>query len=193
MREYRTMNLRAAESADAMTVEGYAAVCNERTLIWESKLSGYKYYEIIERGAFDGADMTNVVMRYNHSDQNPLLARTTNGTLHLATDTHGLKVEADIADTSFGRDMYALIKRGDITQMSFGFTVAQESWDEDQDRKEVTRTIKRIGVVGDVSPVDVPAYDGTTIQARAEGGSEVFRKHEEERFLREKLIAETYL
>lgn len=193
MREYRTMTLRAAESSDAMTVEGYAAVCNERSLIWESKLSGYKYYEIIAPGAFDGADLSNVVMRYNHSDQNPLLARTANGTLRLATDAHGLRVGADIADTSFGRDMYALIKRGDITQMSFGFTVTEESWDEDQDKKEVTRTIKRIGVVGDVSPVDFPAYDGTEIQARAEGSSEVFQKHEEERRLRERLIAETYL
>lgn len=192
-KNYRTMTFRAAEGAgDKMTVEGYAAVFNQRALIWESDYSGWKYYEEIAPGAFDGAKMDDVILRYNHSDAALLLARTTNGTLRLTTDDVGLKISADIAPTTMGRDVYELIKRGDISQMSFGFTTASDEEDWNKDTKEETRRILQVDTVIDVAPVDFPAYDGTSITVRSSAYIHELAEAEKRRFRRKQLILKTY-
>ncbi len=195
--EIRSVEIRAAEGgSEELHVEGYAAVFNQRTLLWESPYSGTKYYEIIDPGAVDArTDISDVILRYNHSDSALILARSSNGTLTVTPDATGLKISARIAPTTAGKDIYQLIKRGDITKMSFAFAVDKESWESDQEAKTETRTIQHIRTVRDVSPVDFPAYDGTSISARGGGNSvvEELKEREAQEELRQKLIVQTYL
>lgn len=194
-REYRTMQLRAADNAgDKMTVEGYAAVFDQRTMIWESDYSGWKYYEEIDPGAFNGADMSDVILRYNHSDSAMILARTKNGTLRLSVDDVGLKISADIAPTTGGKDIYQLIKRGDINQMSFAFIVKTDQTTRDDKLKEEIRRITAFETIVDVSPVDFPAYDGTSISARsADAYIKSLEEAEKRAYKRKQLLLRTYL
>lgn len=151
--ELRVSEVRAA-SDDTLTVSGYAAVFDDITDI------GY-FKERIARGAFEGVMQDDVRLLINHTGVP--LARTTNGTLDLEVDDTGLRYTARLADTTEGRDLYKLIKRGDISQSSFAFTIADEDWD----RKANLRTITRMGQLLDVSPVTYPAYPTTTVAARA--------------------------
>lgn len=194
-REYRTMQLRAADNAGStMTVEGYAAVFDQRTMIWESDYSGWKYYEEIDPGAFNGADMSDVILRYNHSDSAMILARTKNGTLRLSVDDVGLKISADIAPTTGGKDIYQLIKRGDINQMSFAFIVKADQTTRDDKLKEEIRRITAFETIVDVSPVDFPAYDGTSISARsADAYIKSLEEAEKRAYKRKQLLLRTYL
>lgn len=196
--ECRRLALRAADQeggGEGLHVEGYAAVFNEKTLLWESPYSGTKYYEVIDRNTVDAnTDMSDVILRYNHSDAALILARTSNGSMKIAADERGIKVEADIAPTTAGKDIYQLIKRGDINKMSFAFTVDKDDWENDSATKEQTRTIKHIDMIVDASPVDFPAYDGTNISARRHDGLiSALEAREKEQEIKEKLIAETYL
>lgn len=195
--EFRNLEMRAAEDGgEELHVEGYAAVFNQRTLLWESPFSGTKYYEIIDPGAVDArTDISDVILRYNHSDSALILARSSNGTLTVTPDATGLKISAKIAPTTAGKDIYQLIKRGDISKMSFAFSVDKDSWESDQEAKTETRTIQHIRSVCDVSPVDFPAYDGTSISARGGGNSvvEELKEREAQEELRQKLIVQTYL
>ena len=194
--EIRNVEIRAADGGgEELHVEGYAAVFQQRTLLWESPFSGTKYYEIIAPEAVDSrTDMSDVILRYNHSDAALILARSSNGTLTVPPDETGLKISAKIAPTTAGKDIYQLIKRGDISKMSFAFAVDKDEWENDQANKTQTRTIRHISMVYDVSPVDVPAYDGTSITAR-NGQSVVdeLKEREAQEELRQKLIAQTYL
>ena len=104
--------LRSDEAGGGMVVEGYAAVFESPTVLYESEYSGYQYLEQITRGAFDGADMSRTVFKYNHGDNALVLARTSNGSLKLEADEHGLKVTATLAETTAGRDLYTLIRGG---------------------------------------------------------------------------------
>ena len=194
-REHRTMQLRAADNAgDTMTVEGYAAVFDQRTMIWESDYSGWEYYEEIDPGAFNGADMSDVILRYNHSDSAMILARTKNGTLRLSVDDVGLKISADIAPTTGGKDIYQLIKRGDINQMSFAFIVKADQTTRDDKLKEEIRRITAFETIVDVSPVDFPAYDGTSISARsADAYIKSLKEAEKRAYKRKQLLLRTYL
>ena len=151
--ELRVSEVRAA-SDDTLTVSGYAAVFDDITDI------GY-FKERIARGAFEGVMQDDVRLLINHTGVP--LARTTNGTLDLEVDDTGLRYTARLADTTEGRDLYKLIKRGDISQSSFAFTIADEDWD----RKANLRTITRMGALLDVSAVTYPAYPTTTVAARA--------------------------
>jgi HK97 family phage prohead protease/HK97 family phage major capsid protein len=150
--ELRVSEVRAA-SDDTLTVSGYAAMFDDITDL------GY-FKERIARGAFDGVMEDDVRLLINHAGVP--LARTTNGTLDLEVDETGLRYTARLADTTEGRDLYKLIKRGDISQSSFAFTIA----DEDYDRKANLRTITKMGSLLDVSPVTYPAYPTTTVAAR---------------------------
>ena len=189
------IQLNSADEEDKLKVRGYAAVFNEPTLIWESDYSGYKYYEVVDRNAFEGADMSDVCFRYNHGDIAMILARTRNKTLTLAADDHGLAIQADIADTSTGKDVYELIRRGDLDKMSFAFTVEKQKVEYDEKAKTCIRTILKFDKIFDVSVVDFPAYDGTEISTVEERCAEYFRKMEDEmrgQEERKKLLLRTY-
>ena len=174
-------------------VEGYAAVFNQRTLIWESEWSGWKYMEVIDRNAFDGADMNDTVFKYNHGDVAMILARASNNTLTMNTDDKGLRISADIIDTNNGTDVYKLIKRGDLNKMSFAFTVKSERTEVDKENKIYTRTITAFDKIYDVAVVDFPAYDGTSIQARSKEYFVDLEKDLQEKQRRKRLLLMTYL
>lgn len=174
-------------------VEGYAAVFNQRALIWESEWSGWKYMEVIDRNAFNGADMNDTVFKYNHGDVAMILARASNNTLTMNTDDKGLRISADIIDTNNGTDVYKLIKRGDLNKMSFAFTVKSERTEIDKENKIYTRTITAFDKIYDVAVVDFPAYDGTSIQARSKEYFVNLEKDLQEKQRRKKLLLMTYL
>jgi HK97 family phage prohead protease len=174
-------------------VEGYAAVFNQRALIWKSEWSGWKYMEVIDRNAFNGADMSDTVFKYNHGDVAMILARASNNTLTMNTDDKGLRISADIIDTNNGTDVYKLIKRGDLNKMSFAFTVKSERTEVDKENKIYTRTITAFDKIYDVAVVDFPAYDGTSIQARSKEYFVDLEKDLQEKQRRKKLLLMTYL
>lgn len=174
-------------------VEGYAAVFNQRALIWESEWSGWKYMEVIDRNAFNGADMNDTVFKYNHGDVAMILARASNNTLIMNTDDKGLRISADIIDTNNGTDVYKLIKRGDLNKMSFAFTVKSERTEVDKENKIYTRTITAFDKIYDVAVVDFPAYDGTSIQARSKEYFMDLEKDLQEKQRRKRLLLMTYL
>ena len=174
-------------------VEGYAAVFNQRALIWESEWSGWKYMEVIDRNAFNGADMNDTVFKYNHGDVAMILARASNNTLTMNTDDKGLRISADIIDTNNGTDLYKLIKRGDLNKMSFAFTVKSERTEVDKENKIYTRTITAFDKIYDVAVVDFPAYDGTSIQARSKEYFMDLEKDLQEKQRRKRLLLMTYL
>jgi hypothetical protein len=150
--ELRTAEVRAAGD-DTLVVEGYASNFDV-----EYDLGYFK--ESVARGAFDEVLEDDVRFLLNHTGAP--LARTTNGTLELSVDETGLKYRAALADTQDGRDLYKLIKRGDITQSSFAFTIDKDEWSEDRS----TRTITKIGRLLDTSAVTYPASPSTTVAAR---------------------------
>lgn len=192
--ETRMALLEPAENEEnKQLVEGYAAVFNQRTLIWESEWSGWKYMEVIDRNAFDNADMSDTVFKYNHGDIAMVLARASNNTLIMNTDDKGLRISADIIDTNNGTDVYKLIKRGDLNKMSFAFTVKNERSESDRENKIYTRTITAFDKIYDVAVVDFPAYDGTSIQARSKEYFVDLEKDLQEKQRRKKLYLMTYL
>jgi HK97 family phage prohead protease len=154
---------RADQDGGKMIIEGYAAVYDDETLIGDEE---WGFYESIERGAFEGANMKDVPLKYNHSDAVPILARTRNKSLELKTDDKGLFIRAELLDTQDNIDMYKRIKAGLIDKMSFAFTVKSEgeSWEKGKTPK---RKIKKFDRIFDVSVVDVPAYENTSIYARS--------------------------
>ena len=134
-------------------VVGHASVYDSRS----NNLGGF--YEFIERGAFTEELIANSDVRalINH-DPNLILARNTSGTLNLTADERGLKYEFEMPETSYGKDLAISMKRGDITQSSFAFTVAEDDWSTDDEGNNI-RTIKKIDRLYDVSPVTYPAYN----------------------------------
>lgn len=154
---------RADEDGGKMIIEGYAAVYDDETLIGSED---FGFFERIEKGAFEGANMKDVPLKYNHSDAVPILARTRNKSLELKTDDKGLFIRAELLDTQDNIDMYKRIKAGLIDKMSFAFTVKSEgeTWEKGKTPK---RSIKQFDRIFDVSVVDIPAYENTSIYARS--------------------------
>ena len=154
-REYR--NAEKFDAADGYIVEGYASTYEPYVMFSDGDIN---YSERIDAHAFDEADMSDVIMQYDHEGR--VYARQSNGTLKVFADDHGLKIRADLSKTEGSRRLYEDIKAGMITQMSFAFTV-----DSDHYEKETrTRVIDSIKRVYDVSAVSIPANPGTEISAR---------------------------
>lgn len=143
------------EEKDKMIVEGYAVVFDSPAT--------HGFTEIIDRNAFNGCDMKDVCLKYNHDDSHLILARTRNNSLQLTIDDKGLFIRSELIDTTSNRDIYKMIQAGLLDKMSFAFTVQEEKWDLATD----TRTILSIDKLFDVSVVDTPFYDTTSIYARA--------------------------
>ena len=147
------------DTADGRKVVGYAAVVDQPTVIFKDD-AGNEYKEVFVHGCFDKTNMHDVVFRYNHNDSFEILARTQNNTLQVKSDEKGLYIEADLADTTHGTDIYKLIGRKDITAMSIGFTVSKDYYDI----STRTRYIQSVDTLFDVSAVDFPAYQGTSLR-----------------------------
>lgn len=140
-------------------VEGYATTFNDPYCLYE--YDGNKYFEVIDRGALEGADISDVIMQYNHDGK--VFARQSNDTLGISADEKGLFIFADLSKSNAARDMYDEIKSGLITRMSWAFTIGAQAYDRDTR----TRTIQRIKKVYDVSAVSYPANPETEISARS--------------------------
>ena len=144
-------------------LEGYAAKFRSWTQIGGDM---WGWMESVEEGAFrDSIRDDDIRALFNH-DSNQVLGRKSNGTLSLSEDKKGLKVRIEPPDTSAARDVVELIRRGDVSGMSFGFQVKAEEWAEPKKKGELPkRTLKELTLF-DVGPVTFPAYTTTSIKAR---------------------------
>lgn len=171
MKEIRKLDLqfRAEETEDnKMEVKGYAAVFNSPET--------YSYTEVISDRAFDEADMSDVVLRYNHNDSFMVLARTRNKSLDLSVDEKGLFMDARLQDDiTEHRNIFNAIKSGLIDKQSFAFTIDEDEYDYDTD----TRTITKIGKVFDVSVVDQPFYNATDVSIARNQNDEFLERREQ--------------
>ncbi len=163
--EKRTLPLdeiRILESEEEKNAEiiGHAAVFNS----WSETLGGiFPFKEKVKRGAFSQSiKKDDIRALFNHS-ADYVLGRNKSGTLELIEDEKGLLVKIKPPDTQWARDLMTSIKRGDIDQMSFGFTVEEEKWSF-EDGFDV-RELKQVKLY-DVSPVTFPAYTATDVGVR---------------------------
>ena len=149
----------SGEVSEQPKIVGYAAVYNSLS----QDLGGFK--EKITRGAFAESLRNNdeVHALFNHSDDK-ILGRRGAGTLKLWEDDHGLRVEITPPNTSDGRDVVELLRRGDLVSMSFGFYNTKDSW-ETRDGEDI-RTIESARLF-DVSVVTNPAYQATSVGVRS--------------------------
>ena len=169
-REYRnlTVEARAVEDQgdEKRIVTGYASTFDEPYVLYDG--DGWKYLEVVDRGAFDNTDMSDVIMQYDHRGR--VFARTRNNTLTVTPDDKGLFIEADLGGTEIGRELYEEIRGGYTDRMSFGFTVNGEVEEYQKTEEGVALYIRHITSVQklyDVSAVSLPANDGTSIEADA--------------------------
>jgi HK97 family phage prohead protease len=142
---------------DGMTFVGYAAKFNSPS----EDLGGF--VETIEQGAFRRSlrSRNDVKLLVNH-DTGRVLASSRAGTMKLYEDEIGLRVEASLPNTSDGRDMAELLRRGDLNKMSFGFSVIKDSWNNEMTQ----RTLKSVRLF-ETSIVAYPAYQQTEAMVRS--------------------------
>ena len=143
-----------------------------RPIVYESRTDLGYFDEVIARGALDGANLTDVRFLINHDLRRIPLARSRrnngNSTMLLSPDYDGMEIKAniDVENNSDSRALYSATERGDITGMSFMFSIDAEEW-EDLESDHPTRRITKIGSVVEVSAVTLPAYESTSISARS--------------------------
>ena len=176
--EFRSSDWNAGENE---TIEGYAIVFESKTCLYTDPETGLDYNEIIDRGALESCDLNDVVLRYNHEGN--VLARTRNKSLKLNVDSRGLHITADMSLCKSSREIYESVKAGLLDKMSFQFSVAPDG--DEYDAKTRTRRIKSIRRVMDVSVVDFPAYEQTSVHAR--GKFEEFAEPDRRAYLISKL------
>ncbi|MEN6460814.1 MAG: HK97 family phage prohead protease [Syntrophomonas sp.] len=158
-----TQELRAADSAKGMILEGVAIVYNQPTILFSE--DGIDYKEQISSRALDGVDLSDVPLRYNHDQGFTILARTRNQSLKLDNRPDGLHFTAALnPEVQSHKDVYKLVRSGLVNKMSFGFIVGPDG--DDYDRLQHLRTVMQIDRLYDVSIVDQPAYEQTTVEAR---------------------------
>ena len=162
IKETRLADVVLHEDEGKMILEGYALVFNQETLIGDET---YGFIEEISPVALQETKMKDVPMKHNHMDSFLIIARTKNQSLQLSVDHIGLKVRAELLDTSHNQDIYKMVRSGLLDKMSFAFTVDEQVWNREGDIPK--RTITKIERLYDVSVVDTPAYDSTSIYARS--------------------------
>lgn len=151
-----------------------------RPIVYNSKTNMGCYDEIIAQGALANTDLTDVRFLVNHDISRIPLARSRrnngNSTMLLSTDNDGMfiRVTLDTENNSEARALYSAVLRGDISGMSFMFSIDEEEW-TDLESEHPTRTITDIGTVVEVSAVTFPAYDSTEIEARSKAALESAR------------------
>ena len=156
-RTFTVRNIEARQAEDGtMRMAGYAAVFNEPSV-------PLPFIEKIAPGAFRKtlSETPDVRLLVNH--EGLPMARTKNGTMRLYEDERGLYFEAELANTQEARDLYTLVSRGDVDQMSFAFRVIRQNWSKDRSERMLTEVSL---ADGDVSIVTYPAYPATSVEAR---------------------------
>jgi len=168
-REIRAFDFEVRAEED----EKHGHMLTGRPIVYNQRTNLGWYDEIIEAGALDNADLTDVMFLVNHNTSMIPLARSRNNnensTMQLTVDEDGMliRVDLDTENNADARSLYSAVSRGDISGMSFIFIVDKDkdSWD-DQDSKHPTRHIRSFRKVFEVSAVTFPAYAQTSIQAR---------------------------
>ena len=170
-----TFDVRATEG------ENGEKIITGRPIVYEAKTDLGYFDEVIARGALDGADLRDVRFLVNHNTSMIPLARSRrnngNSTMKLSTDFDGMSmdfVKLDVENNSDARALYSAVQRGDITGMSFCFSIDAQEW-LDLESDHPTRRITKIGKVVEVSAVTFPAYDSTEISARSKEALESAR------------------
>lgn len=162
-RRFTEFEIRAKDSEqepDELIIEGIACVFDKEAVLFE--MDGIEYKEKVDKDAFKNADMSDVIFNYNHSGR--VYARTRNDSLHLEVKEDGLHVRIKLNKEDEGHnELFRDIKNGLIDKMSYAYTVSDEFYDTETH----TRTIKSIKKLFDVSAVDIPAYDSTSISTRS--------------------------
>ena len=171
-REYRRIEVQRIQirkmddGSENYEVEGYACTFGRVYRLYNGTY--YKVDEQIDQQAFASCDMSDVICQFDHMGR--VFARTSNKTLELSIDSHGLKCLIRLGGTEEGRKLYEEIKGGYITKMSFGFAVEEDKREETYNKETgittVLRTITKIKKLYDVSAVSLPANDATEISAR---------------------------
>ena len=161
-----TFDVRASET------DAGEKIITGRPIVYESVTDLGFYDEVIDRGALDGADLTDVRFLVNHDTSMIPLARSRrnngNSTMKLSVDYEGMSIDfvkLDVENNADASALYSAVKRGDITGMSFMFSIDGDKWD-DLESDHPTRHITKIGTVVEVSAVTFPAYEATSISAR---------------------------
>lgn len=182
----KDLELRVAEDKPG-TLVGYAAVFNSLS----QDLGGFR--EKILPGSFqasisDGRDIRALV---NH-DYTLILGRTSAGTLRASEDKAGLRVEIDVPDTSYGRDLLASVKRGDVRGMSFGFRVPENGADYSEEDGEIIRVLSKIDLY-EVTATSIPAYEDTELMLRVDPSAiaQVKKEKPQKNLARAKLLMTT--
>ena len=144
-----------------------------RPIVYNSRTDLGYYDEIIESGALNETDLRDVRFLVNHDTKMIPLARSRrnngNSTMKLTPDFEGLKIDfvkLDVENNSTARALFSAVKRGDLSGMSFMFSIDKEEWD-DLESDHPTRRILKIGSVVEISACTFPAYDSTEINARS--------------------------
>lgn len=144
-----------------------------RPIVYNSRTDLGYYDEIIESGALNETDLRDVRFLVNHDTKMIPLARSRrnngNSTMKLTPDFEGLKIDfvkLDVENNSTARALFSAVKRGDLSGMSFMFSIDKEQWD-DLESDHPTRRILKIGSVVEISACTFPAYDSTEINARS--------------------------
>ncbi len=160
--DYRTLDfqlshLTTRQSGDGtMKIGGYAALYNQPS-------QPLPFIEYIKPGAFDGVDLSDVLLLYGH-EPNQILARTNANSLSLNLDDKGLAFSATLPDTTLGHDTYNNILAGNLRGCSFGFTIADggETWSQDQNGQTI-HNVTKIGKLEEISVTPIPAYNETSV------------------------------
>lgn len=159
-KEIRNIAAEVTVDEESRKVEGYA-------LLFNVPSDGLDIEEIIEPRALDGViEKSNVFALLNHDERRGILARSKKGegTLSLTVDGKGLRYRFDAPRTALGDELLEYLKRGEVTESSFAFTVAEDVWEKKGETWK--RTIKKIDELYDVSPVYDAAYSKTTVYMR---------------------------
>lgn len=193
-REYRALTLLPTDDEQKI-VEGNFSTYDTPYLLYSYDIDGTKVevWEEVKKGAFNDADVSDVIMQYDHEGR--VFARSSNKTLELELNETP-HMRANLGGTEIGRQLYEEIKGGYTTKMSFGFTVKEDERTRTEENNDgvrkikVLRSIKAIRKLYDVSAVSLPANDQTEISARAfaDGVSDEIVKELNEEITREKEI-----
>ncbi|AOF49615.1 capsid protein [Tetragenococcus halophilus] len=157
---------------ETKTISGYALKFDEPS----KDLGGF--VEVITPEALKDVDFSNCFLLYDHDYSKPL-ASVKNDTLKIEVDDVGLHFEATLNDTTYAKDVYENVSTGVVDSMSFGFELGIDSFDEDEESGEVTRSIKNIKNIPEVSVVTMPAYDSPNVQVNKRSYNKFIKKQQE--------------
>lgn len=161
---------------DTQTANDGSHVISGTAVVFDQPSEAMPFIEYVSPLAFNNVDFSSVQLLYNH-DFSSILARVDASTLEITVDTKGLNFTATLPNTQLGNDTFVNIENGNLQGLSFGFTIADDSWGLDNDGNEV-HTINQIDQLFELSLTPIPAYQETSV--KIERSLKQFRNEERE-------------